>query len=145
MRPLKSNLVWYARSWLVLVIIIAANSPVVSAEGNRACKGAPACPITLALSPNQKVRVVTGWLSPKRSNFSYAFSGLQGQTFSWNYSGPAVRMLLKYPDGDIDGPGLDMDINLVKPGTYVFSISSNTMADKIYGYFRLQFKLKSNP
>jgi hypothetical protein len=83
------------------------------------------------------------WHESPLSNFSYAFTGSEGQTFSWKYSGPAVRVLLAYPDGNIDGPGLDPDIALVKTGTYVFSIASNTMAENIYGYFKLQFKLKS--
>ena len=132
-------------NWLALVIIIASGFPAISAAGARPCKrGAPECPIFLNLQPNQKLYVVTGRLSPKRSNFSYAFSGQEGQAFSWKYNGPVVRMILKYPDDNIDGPGLDTDIKLTKPGTYIFGISSNTMADKIYGYFRLQFKLKSN-
>lgn len=145
MQPLKSNLERLARGWVALALIIASGSPAIASDGNPHCKrGAPECPVILDLRPNQTVRVVTGRLSPKRPNFSYAFAGRGGQTFSWKYSGPAVRVLLGYPDGNTDGPGLDADIHLVKQGTYVFSISSNTMADKIYGYFRLQFKLKSN-
>jgi hypothetical protein len=76
-----------------------------------------------------------------RPNFSYAFAGREGETFSWNYSGPAVRVLLAYPDGNSEGPGIDPQIDLARSGTYVFSIASNTMAENIYGYFRLHFKL----
>ncbi|MGH6812169.1 MAG: hypothetical protein ACREDM_07415 [Methylocella sp.] len=142
---MKSNVQRLAFAWLALAVAVASDSPAVACDGNRQCKrGASECPILLDLHPNQTVRVVTGRLSPKRPNFSYAFAGRDGQTFSWKYSGPAVRVLLAYPDGTTDGPGLDPDINLVKQGTYIFSISSNTMADKIYGYFKLQFKLKSN-
>jgi hypothetical protein len=143
-RPVESNLQQLALGWLALAIAVASCSPSIASDGNRQCKrGASECPIVLKLRPNQKALVATGRLSPRTPNFSYAFAGSEGETFSWKYSGPEVRVLLAYPDGNCEGPGLDPQIELPKSGTYVFSIASNTMAENIYGYFELQFKLKS--
>jgi hypothetical protein len=139
-----SNIRRWAFAWLALAIAVASGFPSIASDGNRECKrGAFECPIVLKLRPNQKALVARGRLSPRRPNFSYAFTGSEGETFSWKYSGPAVRVLLAYPDGNNEGPGLDPRIELPKSGTYVFSIASNTMAENIYGYFKLQFKLKS--
>jgi hypothetical protein len=143
-RLVKSNLQQLALGWLTLATVVAIGSPGIASDGSQRCKrGASECPIVLKLRPNQKALVATGRLSPRTPNFSYAFVGSEGETFSWKYSGPAVRVLLAYPDGNSEGPGLDPDVNLVKTGTYVFSIASNTMAENIYGNFKLQFKLKS--
>jgi hypothetical protein len=140
----KSNLQQLALGWLALAIAVLIGSPAIASDGNRPCKrGASECPIALKLRPNQKALVAMGRLSPMRPNFSYAFTGSEGETLCWKYSGPAVRVLLAYPDGNSEGPGLDPKIDLPKSGTYVFSIASNTMAENIYGYFALQFKLKS--
>lgn len=141
---MERNLGRPAPGLLALVLIVASGSPAIAANGSQRCKrGALECPIVLNLRPNQKVRVVTGRLSPIRPKFSYAFAAREGQSFSWKYSGPAVRVLLAYPDGNTDGPGLNPDVDLVKTGKYVFRIASNTMAENIYGYFKLQLKLKS--
>jgi hypothetical protein len=139
-----SNIQRWAFAWLASAIAVASGFPSIASDGNRECKrGAFECPIVLKLRPNQKALVATGRLSPRRPNFSYAFTGSERETFSWKYRGPAVRVLLAYPDGNSEGPGLDPQIELPKSGTYVFSISSDTMAENIYGYFKLQFKLKS--
>lgn len=141
---MKRNIRRRAFAWLALATAVASGSPGLASDGNQRCKaGASECPINLQLHPNQKALTVTDRLFPKRPSFSYAFAGSEGETFSWKYSGPAVRVLLAYPDGNTDGPGLDPEIHLPKTGTYIFSISSNTMAEKIYGHFKLQFKLKS--
>jgi hypothetical protein len=141
----KSNVQGLAFAWLALATAFASGSPGNASDGSQRCKrGESECPIVLKLRPNQKALVITGRLSPVRPNFSYAFAGSEGETFSWKYSGPAVRVLLAYPDGNSEGPGLDPDIDLRKSGTHIFSIASNTMAENIYGYFELRFKLKSN-
>lgn len=52
-----------------------------------------------------------------------------------------MRVVLAYPDGDVDGPGLPEVVSLKSAGRYVFSLSSNTMAEGIYGKFRLELRL----
>jgi hypothetical protein len=145
MRSPERNSLRAAWASLAIAFIAASGSPALGASGDAKCKrGAPECPIPVDLR-NQKLRVVAGRLSPRRPNFSYSFAGREGQTFSWKCRVcPAVKVLLRYPDGNTEGPGLDSEIPLPQSGKYVFSIASNTMAENIYGNFRIGFKLISN-
>jgi hypothetical protein len=59
----------------------------------------------------------------------------------WTLVAPATRLVLTHPDGNADGPGLPAQILLDSSGRYVFSLSSNTMAENIYGPFRLSLRL----
>ena len=40
-----------------------------------------------------------------------------------------------------DGPGIPATVPLAAAGRYVFSLSSNTMAENIYGAYRLDLRL----
>ena len=101
--------------------------------------GAPACPIELSVSADRVA--ADGNLSPEHSSASYAFVIQAPARLQWSVSGPAVRVVLAYPDGDVDGPGLPEVVSLKSAGRYVFSLSSNTMAEGIYGKFRLELRL----
>jgi hypothetical protein len=110
------------------------------AAASPACRaGAPECPIELVFTANHTE--VSGTLSPEHSSVSYAFDVNAPAQFQWSLSGPAVRIVLTGPDGDADGPGLAASVPLVTAGRYVFSLSSNTMAEDIYGAYRLNMRL----
>lgn len=80
-------------------------------------------------------------LSAARNNWSYAMDVTTPVTLSWHLSGPSMRVVLTHPDGNADGPGIDPVVPLTMTGRYVFSISSNTMAENIYGPFQLTLQL----
>jgi hypothetical protein len=105
-------------------------------------RGAPQCPIAITLKAKATPLVLRGRLSPRHSSYSYQFSATPGYSLGWTYVGPAVNVLLSNPDGETDGPGLPGEVPLEKNGVYVFSISSNKMAENIYGEFSLSFRLK---
>lgn len=109
-----------------------------SSAANAACAGgSDGCPIWLHLRPGSVGITVRGRLTPIRSRYSYAFRASAGQKLTWAFSGPMVRTLLRYPSGDSVGPGLPDIIPLPSSGTYVFTISANTMAEGIFGPFEL--------
>jgi hypothetical protein len=111
-----------------------------AADTSPACRrGDPACPIELAFTANHAE--VSGTLSPEHSSVSYAFHINAPAQLQWSLSGPAVRIVLTRPDGDADGPGLPAAVPLAAAGRYVFSVSSNTMAEDIYGAYRLDMRL----
>jgi hypothetical protein len=103
------------------------------------------CPIEINLREDGNGVVVRGRLSHRRMVYSYRFFSKKDRIFTWKFRGPAVRELIAYPDGQVDGPGLPMEIPLKQQGNYVFSVASNTMAEKIFGPFALQLTLKKVP
>jgi hypothetical protein len=115
----------------------AGTRSVVASSTCRA--GDPACPINVEFAANRAI--ARGNLSPEHSSTSYAFVATAPARLQWTLSGPAVRVILQRPDGDTDGPGLASVIALPTTGRYVFSISSNSMAEGIYGPFRLELQL----
>jgi hypothetical protein len=127
----------------MMVVVLAAavgiapiSSP--SSAAYAACAaGSDACPIWLHLRPGSVGITVRERLTPDRSRYSYAFRARAGQKLTWAFSGPTVRTLLRYPSGDSVGPGLPDIILLPNSGRYVFTISSNTMAEDIFGPFEL--------
>jgi len=112
-----------------------------AAHSSPACRpGTAECPIELVFIANHAE--VSGALSPEHSSVSYAFDVKAPAQLQWSLSGPAVRVVLTRPDGDADGPGLPAAVALAAAGRYVFSLSSNTMAENIYGAYRLDMRLK---
>jgi hypothetical protein len=104
--------------------------------------GSDGCPVRIHFRRGSDRTTVTGRLTPRRSRYSYAFEAGAGQTLTWTFDGPTVRTVIRYPTGESDGPGLPHVIPLPRTGTYVFSVSSNTMAEDIYGPFRLTFRIR---
>src|SRR5579872_2653346 len=68
---------------------------------------------------------------------AYSFAADAGQTMVWKESGAAARVVLQYPDGHIDGPGLPARISLPARGSYLFKVSPDLMADGAFGKFTL--------
>ena len=117
--------------------------PAGALESSAACAGLPDCPIELRFvaAPDGRSAIVEGELSAERPSISYAFRLESRGRLQWSLRGPAVRVTLASPDGEVIGPGLPRVVPLSAPGRYVFSISSNTMAEGIYGPFRLELQV----
>jgi len=117
---------------------------MASASEAPACRpGRPECPIAVTFIEETAAAtaVVEGSLSPAQNSVSLAFHANAGARLRWALSGPAVHVVLTGPDGQADGPGLPPEIALPTAGRYIFSLSSNTMAEGIYGPFRLELRL----
>ena len=63
---------------------------------------------------------------------TYVFAARGGQKLYWSESGATVRMVLTFPDGNVDGPGLYNPEPLRKSGVYTLAISPDLMADGAY-------------
>jgi hypothetical protein len=132
---------------IILVLAVGglarSTDGVAQVVGSPCLRGSPKCPAAIRIRAGGPTIVVGERLSPKQTSFSYQFAGEPGQTLRWNFKGrpPAVRVLLTKPSGDTDGPGLPATVAIDQKGLYVFSVSSNKMAEKIYGRFRLSFRL----
>ena len=84
---------------------------------------------------------VTGVLQQRRECCAYRFDARAGQVLYWRESGAAVRVVMRYPDGRVDGPGLPQALPLPQTGTYVFTVSPNLMADGAFGRFTLWLRI----
>ena len=84
---------------------------------------------------------LTSVLRQDRQCCAYRFEARAGQVLYWRINGPAVRTVIRYPDGQADGPGLPQAIPLPRTGTYVFTVSPNLMADGAFGRFRLWLRI----
>ena len=131
---------------MATVLAVAVGLALISGPSSAApaacAVGSDACPIWLHLRPGSIGITVRERLTPNRSRYSYAFRARAGQKLTWAFSRrPAVRTLLRDPTGDSEGPGLPYIIPLPSSGTYVFTISSNTMAEHIYGPFELTLRI----
>lgn len=105
-----------------------------------ACRsGEPRCPINVAFVSGSAV--IQGSLTPDHDSASYVFSTQLPMRLQWSMSGPAVHLVLTHPDGSVDGPGLPAVVPLAAAGRQVLQLSSNTMAENIYGEFRLELRL----
>jgi hypothetical protein len=129
-------------------VIFAAALTFTSSVGiaqEKTCReGSYACPKSVALFQASWF-AARGRLARKTPDFGWKFHTEGGKSFQWRYAGPAVRMVLTPPNGDTIGPGLPPDIPLTEPGDYVFAFASNTMAEHIYGRFRVRFRLATSP
>ncbi len=76
---------------------------------------------------------------------TYVFKAHAGQTLVWRFSGPAARMVIVYPNGDADGPGIPSRIHLPEDGAYQFRVSPNLMADGAFGRFTLTLTILPLP
>jgi hypothetical protein len=127
----------------LLGLLVACAGDRTPAPSGAACTGLPDCPIELRFvrAGADDVATVAGELSPERPSMSYAFQAPARSRLQWSLQGPVVRTTLAGPDGDVIGPGLPAHLPLQAAGRYVFSLSSNTMAEGIYGPFRLELRL----
>jgi hypothetical protein len=86
--------------------------------------------------------VLQGRLTQERASYCYRFKARAGQVLKWSLSGPATRLVIGYPDGNGDGPGIPERIELTQTGAYTFTVGANLMADGAFGHFRLTMVIR---
>jgi hypothetical protein len=126
---------------LAAMVWLAPEFGPCSAFGATCVAGSDGCPIRLHLRTGSNRISVHGRLTPDRSRYSYLFRARAGQQLTWTFNGPTVRTLIRYPTGGSDGPGLPNEIPLPSTGIYVFTVSSNTMAENIFGPVQLTLRI----
>lgn len=120
---------------LGLTLFALAAAPVAAQPGSTHD------PIVVRMKRGRDHVRLTGVLREARDCCSYRFKARGGQTLRWRVSGPAIRVVLTYPDGTTDGPGLPAAIPLPKDGAYVLRVAPNLMADGAYGRFVLDLTI----
>jgi hypothetical protein len=130
----------FRRALCGLGVFLAASALWTQTAAARCRPGANACPIEIVVT--DKETKLTGRLTPRQRSVSYRFDAAAPLTLRWRFKGPTVRMVLAYPDGDVDGPGVPPEVALTKSGAHVFSVASNLMAEGIYGKYTLWLSLK---
>jgi hypothetical protein len=106
--------------------------------------GAPECPIDVSVPTLSAGRPLSlqGRLSEEIPSVSYRFCVETKGLLNWSFQGPAAHLVIRSPNGDVEGPGISRDVRLPMAGCYVLGLSSNTMADSPYGDFVLTIGLK---
>jgi hypothetical protein len=110
----------------LLAVFAAA---VLTGPAAAGCKGSRNCPIEVHIARGANTVVLAG-------------RARAGQRLYWRLEGAALRTVLKYPNGDVDGPGVPNGIQLPTSGRYVFDVHPNLMADGAYGWFRLTLTIQ---
>lgn len=107
--------------------------------------GSAADPIVVRMKRGADSVRLTGELRQNRDCCAYLIKARGGQTLNWRVTGPAVRVTLSYPDGQVDGPGLPNPIPLPTDGAYVFTVRPNLMADGAFGRYVLRLRIPPTP
>jgi len=105
--------------------------------------GSAAMPIALKMKHGTDEIVVHGVLREKAVDAccTYVFKAHEGQKLYWDETGAAVRMVITYPDGTADGPGLPNPLPLPATGAYTVAVSPDLMADGAFGRFVLTMRI----
>jgi len=103
--------------------------------------GSDAWPIPIHFQRGGDSVRLAGVMRQNRPCCAYRFAARAGQVLYWRETGATVRVVMTYPDGHVDGPGLPSPTPLPQTGTYVFTISPNLMADGAYGRFTLWLRI----
>jgi hypothetical protein len=98
--------------------------------------GSAADPIPIHMKRGADRVRISGVLTQGADCCAYRFAAYGGQTLKLKVTGAAVRMVLSYPDGHSDGP-LGEVTPLPADGSYVLSLTPDTMADGAFGPFKL--------
>jgi hypothetical protein len=137
--PAKVIVVSAFGATLWLASVFGSSSPAWAAC---AYAGSGGCPTQIHFRPSSDQITLREQLTPRKRSYSYAFRARAGQKLTWTFDGPTVRTMIQYPNGRSDGPGLPSEIQLSRTGRYVFTVSSNPMADGIYGPFQLMLQIR---
>src|SRR5580698_3363254 len=113
----------FKRLMLAAAVLAFTVSSAVAQVGNAAM------PIVLKMKRGTDRLTVHGTLKQGGACCTYVFNAAGGQKLYWSESGAAVRMVITYPDGHADGPGLANPLPLPATGAYTLAISPDTMAD----------------
>jgi hypothetical protein len=103
--------------------------------------GNAAMPIVLKMKRGTDTMTVHGVLRQNVACCTYVFKAKAGQKLHWTESGAVVRMVITYPDGHADGPGLPDPLPLPAAGAYTLAVSPDLMADGAFGPFTLKLRI----
>lgn len=103
----------------------------------QAAKGAGDDPIEVHMRRGADRIRLHGVLKEGVDCCTYKFVARKGQHLQVSVDGAAARLVLTYPDGDGEGPGLPDHLELPDNGTYLLDVHPNLMADGAYGRFTL--------
>lgn len=130
-------------------LLLWGASSVVLLSGHLCCGPAAAVQEASTARPAARPAVTigpfSGRLTPARSAATFRIPAKGPSILTWAYKGPDVRFLITQPDGDVDGPGITPPYALPRAGRYMVAISSDTMAEGIYGPYRITFRLRPSP
>ncbi len=114
---------------------------VAGAGAAVAAPGSTTDPIVLHMKRGTDTIRVDGVLRQNVDCCIYQFGAHAGQRLTVRETGAAARLLLTYPDGHVDGPGLEDRTVLPADGIYLLTVSPDTMADGAYGRFTLRITI----
>ena len=106
--------------------------------------GNPAMPIEIKMKHGSDRVTVRGVLVQNGACCTYVFKARAGQKLYWGESGAVARMVITYPDGNADGPGLPNPQPLPQSGVYTLAISPDLMADGAFGPYVLKLRIPPN-
>lgn len=132
------------RSLFITTLVLLSSSGMAgpaSARPRPCAVGAQECPISLKLPSKRPSITITGYLSRRKPSTTYQFSNKDKSVLSWTYQGPAARLVLADSSGTTFGPGLPDKIELLPGRIYRLSVSSNMMAENIYGKFKIKINI----
>jgi hypothetical protein len=113
----------------------------LSATAATAQVGNPAMPIVLKMKPGSDRLTVHGATKQGGDCCTYVFKADSGQRLYWSETGAAVRLVITYPDGRVDGPGFADPLPLPQAGAYTLAVSPDLMADGAFGRFTLKLRI----
>src|SRR5579871_1078337 len=124
-----------ARACVLSVLVGLAAGPALAQAGS------PSAPIVIQMKRGTDYAVLHGVLRQNRACCTYIFKARAGQRMYWTESGAVVRMVITYPDGSADGPGLPNPQPLPKSGTYTLAITPDLMADGAFGPYTVRIRI----
>jgi hypothetical protein len=86
--------------------------------------------------------VLTGATRQNAECCDYVFRARAGQKLFYKVEGAALRTVLTYPNGDVDGPGVPNPVQLPATGEYTFGVHPNLMAEGAFGPYRLTLTIR---
>lgn len=113
----------------------------LTAAGAAARPGDADHPIPVKMARGTDRITLHGVLRQNVDCCAYVFKARAGQTLYWSETGATVREVIKYPNGDVDGPGLPNPLPLPQTGAYVLTISPDLMAEGAFGRFTLKLRI----
>lgn len=103
--------------------------------------GNPAMPIEIKMQRGTDRATVRGVMVQDGACCTYVFKARAGQRMYWREHGAVVRMVITYPDGNGEGPGLPNPLPLRESGTYTLAISPDLMAEGAFGPYTLTIRI----
>jgi hypothetical protein len=130
-----------------LLLGCAGKTPPPEAQ-NRCPPNRPGCQVEVVFTNvglGERVAYLSARLSAEQPSISYMFTAAANETLRLKWAGPAARLVLTRPDGQVSGPGLPVEMVLFAKGKYVLRVAANSTADESYGEFQLELRLVGTP